>query len=121
MLLKPNPGWSSILVEVRSLWEPTPHESSIRKGAQSLKEANPYGNQSLLEINHEEIPIFEGVKILFSPLFVAIQSLWKPYPCGSPILEPLAKIELHQGLGSTMIELQQNPKELDSLKYWALF
>ena len=66
------------------MWEPTPHESPIHKGAQTLKEPNPFENQSLQELNYEESPIFEGVKILLEPTLccnsIFVETLQEPNP-----------------------------------------
>ena len=60
-----------MLVEVRSLWEPTPQESPIPKGAQSLKEPNLFGAQSLFELNVGESLVLVGR----SPLLKKAQSV----------------------------------------------
>ena len=70
-----------MLVKVLSLWETNPQDSPILKGAQSLREPNPFGAKSLLELNPQEILSFEGAQSLREPNPQESPILLEPNPC----------------------------------------
>ena len=85
ILLEPNPCWRSKLMEVRYLWDPTPQENPICKGARSLKKPNP----CLISILKRGLPLRKPILLepnpYWSSIFVEVWSLWEPTPQESPI------------------------------------